>query len=257
MLRKWRTSSSSRVIRNRLSSAWSSRISLRGATRAICRHSSAPIEPPAPVTITTWPSRYLPTRSSSTRTGSRPSTSSTRSSRTWRMTLPTPASSSNTVGSVRTGIPRARQAVTTRARTVPGAEGIAMMTSSGSTSSRMRSSSSVLPSTRSPWSRRRPRLRGSSSANPTGRRPRLGLRTISRSTSRPPSPAPTISTSRAPRLGWKPRTGRSSTSLMSSRTPQVNARVSRKNRTITPAGADTAISPPPRVDTLTGCTIAM
>ena len=47
-------------------------------------------------------------------------------------------SSSNTVGSVRTGIPRARQAVTTRARSVPGAEGIAMMTSSGSASSRMR-----------------------------------------------------------------------------------------------------------------------
>ena len=29
----------------------------RGATRAIWRHSSEPIEPPAPVTITTWPDR--------------------------------------------------------------------------------------------------------------------------------------------------------------------------------------------------------
>ena len=46
-------------------------------------------------------------------------------------------SSSNTVGIVRTGIPRLRQAATTRARSVPGAEGIAITTSSGSTSSRI------------------------------------------------------------------------------------------------------------------------
>ena len=43
---------SSRWISNRLSSAWSSSTSRRGATRAICRHSSEPIEPPAPVTST-------------------------------------------------------------------------------------------------------------------------------------------------------------------------------------------------------------
>jgi hypothetical protein len=33
--------------------------------------------------------------------------------------------------------------------------------------------------------------------------------------------------------------------------------VRRKKRTMTPAGADTAISAPPRVLSLTGCTIAM
>ena len=41
----------------RLSSAWSSSTSRRGATRAIWRHSSQPIEPPAPVTSTTSPER--------------------------------------------------------------------------------------------------------------------------------------------------------------------------------------------------------
>ena len=71
-------------------------------------------------------------------TGSRPSTSSTRTSRTWRASAPRVCSSSNTVGSVRTGIPRARHSRTIRARVEPGAEGIAMITSSGSASSRMR-----------------------------------------------------------------------------------------------------------------------
>ena len=61
-------------------------------------------------------------------------------------------------------------------------------------SSRMRGRSAcVSPRTRTP-SMRRPRLRGSSSRKPTGDRPSSRLRAISRSTSRPPSPAPTIST---------------------------------------------------------------
>jgi hypothetical protein len=67
--------------------------------------------------------------------------SSTWTSRTWRTTWPEPAcSSSNTVGSVRTGIPRWRAARTTRARSVPGADGMAIVISSGSASSRMRPS---------------------------------------------------------------------------------------------------------------------
>ena len=72
------------------------------------------------------------------RTGSRPSTSSTRTSRTWRTIRPPPRSSSKTVGSVRTGTPRSRHASTTFARSAPDADGIAIRTSSGSTSSRMR-----------------------------------------------------------------------------------------------------------------------
>ena len=78
------------------------------------------------------------------RTGSRPSTSSTCTSRTWRAKSTEPASSSKTVGSVRTGMPRSRHARTTRIAQLPGAEGIAMITSSGSASSRIRGSSRVV-----------------------------------------------------------------------------------------------------------------
>ena len=53
----WRSSSSSRWIEKRLSSAWSSSTIRRGSTRAIWRHSSEPIEPPAPVTSTVSPAR--------------------------------------------------------------------------------------------------------------------------------------------------------------------------------------------------------
>ena len=57
----------------------------------------------------------------------------------------------------------------------PGAEGIAMITSSGSASSRMRGRSpSVLPRTLTP-SMRRPRLRGSSSRKPDRRKPELAV----------------------------------------------------------------------------------
>jgi hypothetical protein len=103
------------------------------------------------------------------RTGSRPSTSSTRTSRTCPISRPPFWSSSKTVGIVRTGTPRSRHARTTRARIVPGADGTAISTSSGPTSSSTRGSSSVLPSTSSPRSIGAPCLRGSSSTKPTGR----------------------------------------------------------------------------------------
>ena len=113
--------------------------SRRGATRAIWRHSSEPIEPPAPVTITTSPLRYAPTRSSSMRTGSRPRMSSTCTSRTWRTTLP---AALQQLEDGRQRAHRDRRArgtrCTTRARSVPGADGIAIVTSSGSASSRIR-----------------------------------------------------------------------------------------------------------------------
>ena len=115
-------------------------------------------------------------------------------------------SSSKTVGIVRTGTPRSRQAATTGARTVPGADGIAMITSSGSTSSSTLGRAPRSCRARdSPRSIRAPCLRGSSSTKPTGRSPRSGLRMISRSSSRPPSPAPTIRTERASRRARKPR----------------------------------------------------
>ena len=71
-----------------------------------------------------------------------------------------------------------------------------------------RPSSLVVPSTRTPSTRSR-RLSGSSSTKPTGLRPSTGLCRISRRTSRPPSPAPTMSRPRASELGRKPRSGRS------------------------------------------------
>ncbi len=86
-------------------------------------------------------------------------------------------------------MPRSRPARATRARSVPGAEGIAISISSGSASSRMRGSWSVAPSTFTPSIRTRC-FSGSSSTKPTGLIPSCGLRTISRSSSRPPSPAP-------------------------------------------------------------------
>ena len=80
----------------------------------------------------------------------------------------------------------------------PGAEGIAITTSSGSVSSRISPISSVVPSTLSP-SMRMPRLRGSSSTKPIARAPRFGLSCSSRTTIWPPEPAPTTSTPRARR----------------------------------------------------------
>ena len=73
-----------------------------------------------------------------------------------------------------------------------------MITSSGSASSRMRGRSpSVLPRTRTPSIRSR-RLRGIVVEEADRQQPSSRLRMISRSTSRPPSPAPTISTRALP-----------------------------------------------------------
>ena len=132
-----------------------------------------------------------------------------------------------------------------------------MMTSSGSASSRMRGSSlGACRAPSAPCSTRMPRLRGSSSTKPTGRSRASGLRRISRSTSRPPSPAPTISTSRASAAGaeaaqrpleQRPRE--------EARAAARSASVSRKN-SASDAGRqldrDVAAR---RVETLTGCTI--
>ena len=54
---KSRSATSSRSISNSAVSALSTRISRAGPTRAIWRQSSEPIEPPAPVTRTVWPSQ--------------------------------------------------------------------------------------------------------------------------------------------------------------------------------------------------------
>jgi hypothetical protein len=144
-----------------------------------------------------------------------------------------PRSSSKTVGSVRTRISRSRQAATTLARSVPGAEGIAITTSSGSLSSRISLISSVVPSTLRP-SIRMPRLRGSSSMKPIAVEPMLGLSCSSRTTIWPPEPAPITSTSR---LGTRSaREGRSTISRTARRAPAIKIRVSTKSVTSTERG---------------------
>ena len=79
------------------------------------------------------------------------------------------------VGSVRTGMSRLRHAVTTFWRSVPGADGIAMITSSGLVSSSTRGE--VVGACRGRGGRRRriPCLRGSSSTKPITARRQLGV----------------------------------------------------------------------------------
>ena len=60
------------------------------------------------------------------------------------------------------------------------------------------------------------------------------MRRISRRTSRPPSPAPTMSTPRASLRARKPRSGRSCIARKTKRTPPSRTSVSRKKPTMTP-----------------------
>src|SRR5581483_4260881 len=116
---------------------------------------------------TVFPFTYEATRSRSTSTCWRPSTSSTWTGRIWRPRSRSPEMSSCSPGSVFTGTFAARQVSTTLWRTAPGADGIAISTSSGRLSRSRWPRSSLVPSTRTPWMRS-PRLRGSSSTNPMG-----------------------------------------------------------------------------------------
>jgi hypothetical protein len=117
---------------------------------------------------------------------------------------------------------------------VPGADGIAMITSSGSVSSRIEPISSVEPRTLRP-SIRIPRLRGSSSRNPIATEPRPGLSCISRTTIWPPEPAPITSTSRP--FGIRsPRAGRSTIRRTARRAPAISIRVRMKSITMTERG---------------------
>ena len=175
--------------------------------RAIWRQSSEPIEPPAPVTSTVSSTTYLATVSRSTSTCSRPSTSSTWTGRICPVRSTSPAISSCRPGSVFTGTPAARAASTTRWRVSPGADGIAISTSSGCCSRSIRHRSAVVPSTRTPWTRR-PCFRGSSSTSPIGVVPAAGDFSISLTITWAASPAPTTITS-LPRATRPLRDGRS------------------------------------------------
>ena len=122
------------------------------------------------------------------------------------------------MGSVWTGISRSRHAATTLPRRTPGADGMAMITSSGFGLVEDAPISSVEPITLRP-KRRILRFRGSSSMNPIAFDPRFGLRCISRTTIWPPEPAPTTSDSRCPRRRVE-RAGRSARNRLDHPAPE-------------------------------------
>ncbi len=133
-------------------------------------------------------------------TGSRPSTSSTRTSRIClRQSCRASCSSSNTVGSVRTGM-RALAALAHDPRTRrPGRGGdrdddfvgLGLVEDARQVAFGVAAHAHAVDA-------QAVACAGSSSRKPTGARPSSRLRMISRSTMRPPSPAPTISTLRSP-----------------------------------------------------------
>ena len=103
---------------------------------------------------------------------------------------------------------RSRHAVTTAWRIVPGAEGMAMITSSGFTSSSTRGklgggAEHLVPG------HPHALLARVVVEEPTAAERSSGLRRSSKATCCPPLPAPTISTSRAARSNIGPRSGRS------------------------------------------------
>ncbi len=112
-----------------LFSPWPRIISSAGFQRAICRDNSRPIEPPAPVTSTRRPANVPPIISSLRVVGSRRRRSVISTSRS-RLTLILPPINSYIPGIVRDGTPFVRHTSVTRRTTRPGADGIAMMTSS-------------------------------------------------------------------------------------------------------------------------------
>ena len=112
----WCCSANSCSIVYRLYSFRSSSTSRRGANRAIWRASSAPIEPPAPVTMTTRPLSHSRRPPVSSVTGSRPSRSS---SSTWRScdTVTRPLTRSSYDGTVSTRNPACVHCSSARRRT--------------------------------------------------------------------------------------------------------------------------------------------
>jgi hypothetical protein len=158
-----------------------------GMKRTIWRHSSEPIEPPAPVTSTFLPFRKPLNCASSSCTGSRPSRSS---SSTWRSceTLTLPETMSEYAGTVITRKPAAWQISSARLRAecvAPGMAMIACVTPMLSANAATRSSD---PSTFTSWIAP-PSLRASSSSSATTRHWLLLARSRSSAEADAPRPA--------------------------------------------------------------------
>ena len=142
----------------------------RGPTRAIWRHSSEPIEPPAPVTSTTAAGQVVadaldvhPHRLAAEDVLDLDLAHLAHQAAAGLQQLEDGRHRPHRHAAVAAGARRPSRAA------CPGADGIAIRTSCGSTSSSTRPSSRVVPSTSSPRSMRAPCLRGSSSMKPTGR----------------------------------------------------------------------------------------
>ena len=174
----------------RADSSRSSITSSAGSAAAICRHSSEPMEPPAPVTSTVFPRRSSLMVLRSVSTGRRPRRSAGWISR--RSVWWTPSIISFSGGTIFTG----SSSSLATAVSVPMVSAemwvVAMTRTSAPVRSRAGRSWSVVPATLTPaW--RRWRLRRSSSRNPTGFQAEEGSRSIESASARPMSPAPTIS----------------------------------------------------------------
>ena len=242
---------------NRLSSAWSSSTSCRGPTRAIWRHSSDPIDPPGAGDqhdlVVAGRRRRAPAPCAPARGRARPPPAARAPGASTG--VPAGCSSSNTVGSVRTGMPRAaagrHHPRAQRARR--GRDRDEHLLGLGVVQHRA-PARRCAPSTRRPCRRMAAlaRVVVDEADRPVAQR---GIaHQLAQDLAAAAAGAHDQHVARV-RAGAKPGAG-SSASDTARRTPQVRPAVSRKNSAITPAGAATATSRPP-TSTLTGCVSAM
>ena len=211
-------------------SACSTRTSLAGVKRQICRAISEPMLPPAPVISTLRSRRNRPIASVSNSTVSRPSRSSMSTGRIW-LTVTLPSIRSPTLGSdwnLRL-VPLHNSIM--RRSSFWVADGMAIIISSISCSWQISGISSVVPRTVTPWMEMCCLVR-LSSIRPMTRYRSTGIRLISRRTTSAACPAPMIRTRRRP----SGEIGRSSSWYR--RKPnlavQVRNTVARKSRNSTP-----------------------
>ena len=177
-------------------SSRSSISSFAGSKRTSCRHSSEPIDPPAPVTSTRLPCRNPAQASTSVSTGSRPSRSVTSMSRrSWRPTRPDRMFLR--LGRTLTFRPSAAADSETSRNSSDRADGIAMIRISAPVRSAADFRAVRLPSTGIP-SICRCRFSGSSSSRPTGMYGDSGLLSMLATSWMPAEPTPSTSAGAAP-----------------------------------------------------------
>ena len=186
----------------RFDSSWSSMTRRSGPKPFTWRHSSLPIEPPAPVTRTRAPRIVASTSGETTCISGRPMRAPISSE---RRSVPTTSRCimDTNDGRWRTLAPT-RDAVVAKVRTwAEGSPGMARSTTSTRCTVTTASRSDSIPST---GRRRTTRLFVSSSRKPMGARPKSGTFSRSRARARPASPAPTIRVlSPFCKVGMKPR----------------------------------------------------